>query len=83
VPAVQPLEHITTDCSHYWYQLGSETDERGIVQARPDENAEGTGEILSCTSCLNYFKLRDRIKAGKMFSILEVITGADDNVLTR
>ncbi len=37
-------------------------------------------EILSCGTCLNHFKLMDRVKAGKtsnMFSILEVITSAD------
>lgn len=42
--------------------------------------AESGVEILSCITCLNHFNLKEKVQAGSisnMFTILEVLTGAD------
>ncbi|MDW7772279.1 MAG: sulfurtransferase-like selenium metabolism protein YedF [Desulfobulbaceae bacterium] len=41
---------------------------------------EGSGvEILCCTTCLNHFNIKDRLKTGQvsnMFTIVEILTNA-------
>jgi len=52
------------------------SDKLETMQALADSGIE----ILSCTTCLNHYRLQDKVGAGSkstMFSILEVLTGTD------